>query len=45
MVVSIETTLASRQHGYIKLEDTIAVTDAGCEAYGDTARGWNTAGD
>ena len=45
MVVSIETTLASRQHGYIKLEDTIAVTDAGCEAYGDTARGWNTVGD
>jgi putative DNA methylase len=32
MVVSIETTLASREHGYIKLEDTIAVTDAGCEA-------------
>jgi len=45
MVVSIETTLASQQHGYIKLEDTVAVTDTGSEAYGDTARGWNTVGD
>jgi Xaa-Pro aminopeptidase len=44
MVISVETTLASRQDGYIKLEDTVAVTPTGCEAYGDMARGWNIAG-
>jgi hypothetical protein len=33
--------MASTQHGYIKLEDTVAVTETGWEAYGDAARGWN----
>jgi Xaa-Pro aminopeptidase len=42
MVLSIETTLVSLEHGYIKLEDTVAVTETGWEAYGDAARGWNT---
>jgi Xaa-Pro aminopeptidase len=41
MVVSIETTLASERLGYVKLEDTVAVTADGCEGYGDGARGWN----
>ena len=41
MVLSLETTLASPHHGYLKLEDTVAVTATGWEAYGDRARGWN----
>jgi Xaa-Pro aminopeptidase len=44
MVVSIETTMKHPRRGFIKLEDTIAVTDRGCEAYGDTGRGWNRIG-
>lgn len=41
MVLSIETTLKNREAGFIKLEDTVVVTPEGCEAYGDSARGWN----
>ncbi len=41
MVLSIETTLLHPRRGFIKLEDTIAVTSTGWEAYGDTGRGWN----
>jgi Xaa-Pro aminopeptidase len=41
MVVSIETTLLHPTRGFIKLEDTVAVTEAGCEGFGDRARGWN----
>jgi Xaa-Pro aminopeptidase len=41
MVISIETTLPHPRRGFIKLEDTVAVTDTGWEAYGDTGRGWN----
>jgi Xaa-Pro aminopeptidase len=44
MVVSVETTLKHPQRGFIKLEDTIAVTDTGFEVYGDRARGWNRGG-
>jgi Xaa-Pro aminopeptidase len=44
MVISIETTIAHPRRGFIKLEDTIAVTDAGWEAFGDRGRGWNRAG-
>jgi Xaa-Pro aminopeptidase len=44
MVVSIETTLKNREAGFIKLEDTVVVTPDGCEAYGDSARGWNIVG-
>ena len=29
--------------GFIKLEDTVAITEAGHEAYGDRGRGWNRA--
>ena len=44
MVVSIETTMAHPRRGFIKLEDTILVTDGGHEALGDCGRGWNGAG-
>ena len=44
MVVSIETTIAHPRRGFIKLEDTVAVTDDGWEAFGDRGRGWNRAG-
>jgi len=44
MVISVETTLAHPRRGFIKLEDTVAVTPAGFEVYGDRARGWNRAG-
>ncbi len=44
LVVSVETTLQHPQRGFIKLEDTVAVTDSGYEIYGDRARGWNRGG-
>jgi Xaa-Pro aminopeptidase len=44
MVISIETTLQHHRRGFIKLEDTIAVTDDGWEAFGDRGRGWNRGG-
>jgi Xaa-Pro aminopeptidase len=44
MVVSVETTLLHPRRGFIKLEDTVAVTPQGHEIYGDRARGWNRAG-
>jgi Xaa-Pro aminopeptidase len=43
-VVSVETTLLHPSRGFIKLEDTMVVTDAGHEIYGEGARGWNKAG-
>jgi Xaa-Pro aminopeptidase len=44
MVISIETTMVHPKRGFIKLEDTIAVTDDGYDGLGDTGRGWNRAG-
>jgi len=44
MVVSVETTLQHPQRGFIKLEDTVIVTDAGHEVYGEGGRGWNRGG-
>jgi Xaa-Pro aminopeptidase len=44
MVVSIETAIKHPRRGFIKLEDTLAVTDTGYEAFGDFGRGWNRAG-
>ena len=41
MVLSIETTMLHPRRGFIKLEDTVAVTSTGWEAYGDASRGWN----
>jgi Xaa-Pro aminopeptidase len=40
MVISVETTLLHPRRGFIKLEDTVAVTEAGYDVYGDRARGW-----
>jgi Xaa-Pro aminopeptidase len=44
MVLSIETDLRDPEHGFLKLEDTIVVTDDGYEAFGDAGRGWTVAG-
>ena len=44
MVVSVETTLAHPKRGFVKLEDTVIVTDAGFDIYGEGARGWNRGG-
>ena len=44
MVVSVETTLAHPQRGFIKLEDTVVVTAAGFDIYGEGGRGWNRGG-
>ena len=44
MVISIETTMAHPERGFVKLEDTVLVSDEGCEALGDGGRGWNKAG-
>ena len=44
MVISIETTMAHPKRGFVKLEDTVLVTDTGHEALGDGGRGWNAAG-
>jgi Xaa-Pro aminopeptidase len=45
MVISIETTMNHPQRGFVKLEDTLLVTENGYEALGDGARGWNRAGE
>jgi Xaa-Pro aminopeptidase len=44
MVLSVETTMLHPRRGFIKLEDTVAVTDTGYEMFGDRGRGWNRAG-
>ena len=44
MVISVETTLQHPTRGFIKLEDTVAVTDRGFDIYGEGARGWNRGG-
>jgi Xaa-Pro aminopeptidase len=44
MVVSVETTLQHPQRGFIKLEDTVVVTDTGIDIYGERGRGWNRGG-
>ncbi|KRP85529.1 peptidase [Bradyrhizobium pachyrhizi] len=43
MVISIETALLHPTRGYIKLEDTLIVSESGWEAPGDHGRGWNSA--
>jgi len=40
-VLSLETILIHPRRGFIKLEDTVAVTDDGVEGFGDAGRGWN----
>ena len=44
MVLSVETTMLHPRRGFIKLEDTVAVTANGDEMFGDRARGWNPGG-
>jgi Xaa-Pro aminopeptidase len=44
MVISIETAIHHPRRGFIKLEDTVAVTGSGWEAFGDHGRGWNRGG-
>jgi len=44
MVVSVETTLQHPKRGFIKLEDTVVVTDQGFDIYGEGGRGWNRGG-
>ena len=41
MVLSIETTMKHPTRGFIKLEDTVVVTDTGHEIFGNGMRGWN----
>jgi Xaa-Pro aminopeptidase len=43
MVISIETAILHPRRGFIKLEDTVAVTESGWEAFGDAGRSWNVA--
>ena len=44
MVLSIETTMLHPRRGFIKLEDTVAVTATGHELFGTEGRGWNPGG-
>jgi Xaa-Pro aminopeptidase len=44
MVLSIETTLQHPKRGFIKLEDTAAVTMDGCDLMSPHGRGWNRGG-
>jgi Xaa-Pro aminopeptidase len=44
MVLSIETTMLHPTRGFIKLEDTVAVTATGYEMFGERGRGWNRGG-
>ncbi len=44
MVLSVETTMLHPTRGFIKLEDTLAVTETGYELYGSEGRGWNRGG-
>jgi len=41
MVLSVETTMLHPKRGFLKLEDTLAVTDHGYEMFGTEGRGWN----
>jgi Xaa-Pro aminopeptidase len=44
MVISVETTMLHPRRGFIKLEDTLAVTATGYEMFGARGRGWNRGG-
>jgi Xaa-Pro aminopeptidase len=44
MVLSVETTMLHPSRGFIKLEDTVAVTANGYEMFGQRGRGWNRGG-
>jgi Xaa-Pro aminopeptidase len=40
----VETTSLHPRRGFVKLEDTVAVTKDGFEIYGEGSRGWNRGG-
>jgi Xaa-Pro aminopeptidase len=44
MVLSVETTMLHPRRGFIKLEDTVAVTETGYTLFGRDGRGWNPGG-
>ena len=44
MVLSVETTTLHPTRGFIKIEDTITITETGHELLGDRGRGWNRGG-
>ena len=44
MVISVETTMKHPKRGFIKLEDTVAVTATGHEIFGEGGRDWNLGG-
>jgi Xaa-Pro dipeptidase len=44
MVISVETTMLHPSRGFIKLEDTLAITAEGYEMFGARGRGWNRGG-
>jgi Xaa-Pro aminopeptidase len=44
MALSIETHVADPEVGFVKLEDTVLVTESGHEACGQHGRGWNRIG-
>ena len=44
MVISVETTMLHPSRGFIKLEDTLAITAEGYEMFGVRGRGWNRGG-
>ncbi len=44
MVLSVETTMLHPRRGFLKLEDTLAITETGYEMFGTTNRGWNRGG-
>ena len=44
MVLSVETTMQHPTRGFLKLEDTLAVTAEGHEMFGARGRGWNRGG-
>lgn len=44
MVLSVETTMLHPTRGFLKLEDTVAVTATGYEMFGERGRGWTRGG-
>jgi Xaa-Pro dipeptidase len=44
MILSVETTMLHPRRGFLKLEDTLAVTETGYELFGSEGRNWNLSG-
>jgi Xaa-Pro aminopeptidase len=41
MILSIETEFIHLEVGHVKIEDAVAVTQSGCEGFGDQGRDWH----